>query len=171
MPDLNAAITARNTEMHRWWRDPRHVAAREEQIKKHPLCSRCGRKATLILHQSPEDYQHGFEHYFELIEKGERPTGCAICNRMERSGRRPCPDCVTKYAKDPMVKIHYITQDQEICRDCEPDYDPEKVKVGWEKSSQIKKSIGRVQYNRAHPTTKVVVNGRWVKVPRSGVKE
>jgi len=166
VPDLNASIKAMNTEMHRWWRDPRHIAARKAEIEKHPLCSRCGRKATLILHESPGDYEHGFEHYVELIEKGERPTGCSICNRMERSGRRPCPDCVTKHKQDPEAKIHYITQAQEVCRYCEPDYDPEKCKVSKEKSTHLKKDIGRSQYNRAHPFVKMPVNGKWVKVPR-----
>jgi len=85
---------------------------------------------------------------------------------MERSGRRPCPDCVKKYKRDPEVKIHYITHEQEICRYCEPDYDPEKGKVSKEKATRLKKDIGRTQYNRVHPFVKVPMNGKWIKVKR-----
>jgi hypothetical protein len=166
MPDLNAVIRAHNTEMHRWWRDPRHIAARETQIKKHPLCFRCGRKAVLILHEYPDDYQHGFDHYLALIVNEERPTGCAICNQMERSGRWPCPDCVKKYQKDPTVKIHYITHEQERCRYCEPEYDPEAIRLRKERALRTKRKSGRDRYNKAHPTIKVPVNGTWVQVRR-----
>lgn len=166
LPDLNSSIDNHHDKMKGWWRHPRHIAARKAQVAKHPFCSRCGRPASLILHEYPDDYQHGFEHYVSLIERGERPTGCPACNRMERSGRRPCPSCVEKYKKDPTVKIHYITQDQETCRCCEPGYDPEKSKIRKEQSARTKKDIGRNQYNRAHPTVKVPVNGKWVRIPR-----
>jgi hypothetical protein len=85
---------------------------------------------------------------------------------MERSGRRPCPSCVEKHKKNQESPIHYITQDQEQCHYCEPDYDPEKSKIRKDKSAQIKKDIGHNQYNHAHPTVKVVVNGKWVSIPR-----
>jgi hypothetical protein len=137
-PDLNPVITTRLEKISRWCRTPRHIKARNAQIAKHPKCSRCGRPATCILHQYPDDYRHGEDHYIGLIERGERPTGCMICNRMERSGRRPCPSCVEKYARDPTVRIHYITQDQETCRYCEPGYDKEKVKFKKEHWNRIR---------------------------------
>jgi hypothetical protein len=137
-PDLNPVITTRLNKIRAWCRTPRHIKARNAQIAKHPKCSRCGRPATCILHESPGDYEHGYDHYVGLIERGERPTGCAACNRMERSGRRPCPSCVKKYARDPTVRIHYITRDQETCRYCEPGYDPEKSKFKREHWNRIR---------------------------------
>ena len=138
MPDLNHVIDAHRENLRGWCSSPRHIAARKIRVAKHPICSRCGRPATCVLHEYPDDYQHGFEHYVGLIERGERPTGCNICNRMEQSGRRPCPSCVEKHRLDPTVPIHYITPDLEICRYCEPSFDPEAANYKKEHWNRIR---------------------------------
>jgi hypothetical protein len=165
-PDLNPVINARLAEIRKWCRHPRHIAARKEQVRLHPLCSRCGRPASLILHEYPDDYRHGFVHYVELIERGERPTGCPACNKAERSGRRPCPSCVEKHKRDPEVPIHYITQDQDRCRYCESGFDPEAGKRRHERSNRTRNKINRCRYFRAHPMKKAIIDGEWVEVPR-----
>jgi hypothetical protein len=81
---------------------------------------------------------------------------------MERSGRRPCPACVEKYARDPTVRIHYITRDQETCRYCEPGYDPERVKYLRESGWRMVNRINRKMYRKLHPG-KEIVGGRWVE--------
>lgn len=161
-PDLNPVITGRLNNIRTWCRTPRHIKARNAQIAKHPKCSRCGRPATCILHQYPDDYQHGEDHYVGLIERGERPTGCAACNRMERSGRRPCPSCVEKYARDSTVRIHYITRDQEKCRYCEDPEFIQKARVKRDKRNRERSAYARSQYRKFHPG-KEVRDGKWVK--------
>ena len=166
MPDLNHSIDEHRENLREWCNSPRHIAARKIRVAKHPICSRCGRPATCVLHEYPDDYQHGFEHYVGLIERGERPTGCNICNRMEQSGRRPCPSCVEKHRLDPTTKVHYITQDQEICHYCSPGYDPEAAKVRHERGNRIKRELNQGGYIKAHPTKKAVVGGKWVEIKR-----
>ena len=62
-PDLNPVINNRLAQIRRWCRPPRHIKARNAQIAKHPKCSRRGRPATCILHESPGDYEQGYDHY------------------------------------------------------------------------------------------------------------
>ncbi len=162
-PDLNPVITGRLAEIAKWCRTARHIAARNAQIAKHPKCSRCGRPATCILHESPGDYQQGYEHYVGLIERGERPTGCMACNKAERSGRRPCPSCVEKYARDSTTRIHYIPPDQDRCRYCEdPDF-IQKARARKQKRNRDKNVYTRSQYRKYHPK-KEVRDGVWVTV-------
>ena len=165
-PDLNASIDNHHATMAQWWRHPRHIAARKEQVRKHPKCSRCGRPATLVLHEYPDDYEHGFEHYIELIEKGLRPTGCPACNKAERAGRRPCPSCVEKYHSGKQDRIRYIPQDQEICAYCEDPGFVERVKAGKADRNRQRNQSTKDRYAHAHPTVKRVVNGKWVEIPR-----
>ena len=167
-PDLNPVINNRLAQIRKWCRTPRHIKARNAQIAKHPKCSRCGRPATCILHESPGDYEQGYDHYIGLIERGERPTGCAACNRAERAGKRPCPSCVEKYKRDPEAPIHYITQDQETCRYCEPGYDKEKAKFRHEHKNRIKARINKRIYRSLHPA-KEVRDGRWVEKKREAM--
>lgn len=164
-PDLNPVINNRLAEIGKWCRTPRHIKARNAQIAKHPKCSRCGRPATCILHESPGDYEQGYDHYIGLIERGERPTGCAACNRAERAGKRPCPSCIEKHRKDPEAPIHYITPDLEICHYCQPGYDKEKAKFLHEHKNRVKANISRKRYRLLHPG-KEIRDGRWVEKKR-----
>ena len=119
MPDLNHSIDAHRENLRGWCSSPRHIAARKIQVEKHPLCSRCGRPATCVLHEYPDDYQHGYDHYVGLVERGERPTGCNTCNRMEQSGRRACPSCCENYKKrshDQNPLHHPIRRDLPLLR-------------------------------------------------------
>lgn len=166
MPDLNPVITARLEKIRKWCRDPRHIAARKEQVRLHPKCSRCGRPATLILHQYPDDYQHGFEHYVELIEKGLRPTGCRACNNAERGGKKPCPSCVKRYHAGEQDTIHYIPQDREICAYCADPGFVEKSRARRADRNRQRSQADKSRYARAHPMVKRVVGGKWISVPR-----
>jgi len=78
------------------------------------------------------------------------------------AGPVPCE----KYKKDPTTKIHYITQDQEICHYCQPGYDPEAAKVRHEQENRIKRGLNQGGYIKAHPTKKVIVGGKWVTIKR-----
>ena len=166
MPDLNHSIDEHRENLRGWCSSPRHIAARKIQVEKHPLCSRCGRPATCVLHEYPDDYRHGYDHYVGLVERGERPTGCNTCNRMEQSGRRACPSCCENYKKDPTTKIHYITQSEEICHYCQPEYDPETAKVRHEQGNRIKRELRQGGYIKAHPTKQAIVGGKWVEIKR-----
>ena len=80
--------------------------------------------------------------------------------------RRPCPSCCEKYKRDPTTKIHYITPDQEMCRYCEPSYNPEVAKVRRERGNKIKRELNQGGYIKAHPFKKAIVNGRCVSIRR-----
>lgn len=164
MPDLTRRLLNRTNEMQGWWKRVDYINERKAFVKRHPVCIRCGKPTTTPGH-SHEDYKD-FETYLAAVKTDKCDPLCSMCNLMERSGRRPCPSCLEKHKTDPTVKIHYITIEQETCRYCEPDYDPEKSKIRKDKSARIKKDLGRNQYNRAHPTVKVPVNGNWVSIPR-----
>jgi hypothetical protein len=161
-PD-NERIDTRTVKMHGWWNRPDYIAARKEFIIKKPICERCGRKATTPLHKQ-EDYK-SYEKYLFVVVNLIAQSGCSMCNKMERSNRRPCPECVKKYKENPLSEgttIHYITQDQTICKYCEdPDY-KEKLDIKKEKYNRIRNAKTRSSYKKYHKS-KVIVNGKWVE--------
>jgi len=159
-PNLNAAIDNRTAAMQSWWRLPEYIKERKAFVKRRPICDRCGRPASTPGH-SHEDYRD-FETYLNAVKTDKCESLCSACNKMERSGRRPCPACVEKYARDPTVRIHYITRDQETCRYCEPGYDPERVKYLRESGRRMVNRINRKMYRKLHPG-KEIVGGRWVE--------
>jgi hypothetical protein len=73
---------------------------------------------------------------------------------------------VEKYAKDPTVRIHYIAQDQETCRYCEPGYSPETAKINRENRNRSRNAINKGRYDRAHPFKKAIVGGKYVSIRR-----
>jgi hypothetical protein len=85
---------------------------------------------------------------------------------MERSGRRPCPECVKRYHAGKQDTIHYIPQGREMCVYCEdPDF-VEKVRAHKDRLNRKKNAAIHRQYDRAHPTVKRVINGKWKEVRR-----
>jgi hypothetical protein len=163
-PDLNYSISTRNAQMREWWKRPEYIAERKAFVTRRPVCDRCGRPATTPGH-SHEDYRD-FETYLDAVKTDKCDALCSACNRMERSGRQPCPSCVEKHKQDPEASIHYIRQGQDRCRYCEPGYDREAGKYRHERSNRTRNEINRNRYARAHPTVKRVVGGKWVELPR-----
>jgi hypothetical protein len=160
-PD-NTRITNRIAVMEEWWTRPEYIAARERFVIAKPICERCGRKATTPLHMH-KDYI-SFERYMGVVLDLSAQSGCSICNKWERSNRRPCPECVKKYASDPEnTIIHYISQDMFICTYCEnPNY-IETLKRKKEQINIAKNKLTRQSY-RKYRLKKTVVNGKWTSV-------
>ena len=164
MPDLNHVIDAHTSQMQEWWWDPEYIRERKAFVKRRPVCDRCGRPATTPGH-SHEDYRD-FETYLNAVKTDKCDALCSACNKAERAQRRPCPSCCEKYKRDPTTKIHYITPDQEMCRYCEPSYNPEVAKVRRERGNKIKRELNQGGYIKAHPFKKAIVNGRCVSIRR-----
>jgi hypothetical protein len=160
-PD-NTRINNRTNEMEEWWARPEYIAARIAFVKAKHICERCGRKATTPLHQQ-KDYVT-FERYIGVVLDMSAQSGCSVCNKMERSNRRPCPECVKRYASDPEnIKIHYITTDMYQCGYCaDPDH-VEKLKFKKEQTNNSKNQYNRNKYKKFHKK-KAVVNGVWTYV-------
>ena len=59
-----------------------------------------------------------------------------------------------------------FTQSEEICHYCEPSYNPEAVKVRYERGNRIKRELNQGGYIKAHPTKKAIVGGKWVTIKR-----
>ena len=162
MPDLNSVIHKHELQMRNWWTRPEYIAARKAFIKRRPVCDRCGRKATTPGH-SREDYERGFEGYLAAVISDKCESLCSTCNRMERSGRKPCPVCVVKFHQGLQDKIHYITEGQEMCRYCEDPNYVEKAKARKDKLNRQRNANNRVRYRKYHPK-KEVVNGVWIVI-------
>jgi hypothetical protein len=113
-PDLNHSISVHNTKMAQYWKVPEYIIERKAFIKRNPVCCRCGRPATTPVH-SPEDYLN-YDRYLAAVVNDKCVPLCSACNLMERSNRRPCPECI----KQKKEHIRYIGQDQEMCFYCVP---------------------------------------------------
>ena len=163
-PNLNAVIDTHNETMKGWWKLPEYIRERKAFVIRYPVCIRCGRPAVTPGH-SHEDYRD-FQTYLNAVKTDKCDPLCSSCNKAERAGKRPCPECVKAHKGNPETKIHYITQEQDRCRYCEPGYDPEKIKENRQKRYALKKTADRQRYNAAHPMVKRVVDGKWVKVRR-----
>jgi hypothetical protein len=99
--------------------------------------------------------------YIRKVRNDQVVPLCPRCNQQEAKGKHPCPVCIEKHRNDPEHRINYITRDQESCRMCEPDYNPETSKYRHEHGNRIKNRLNRKQYRKHHPGKKIV-NGVWV---------
>ena len=165
-PDLNHSIALHTAAMQSWWKEPEYIHARKAFVLRHPVCARCGRPSSTPGH-SHEHYRD-YATYLSAVVNDECDPLCSTCNRMERSGRIPCPSCVKRHASDPEHHIHYILPSWERCRFCDPAYNPEDVRTKKRKNIRLRKALGRKQYNRLHPTVKIVSpsTGKWISVER-----
>lgn len=155
----NNRIDLHTHTMEAWWRRPEYIRERQAFVKAKPTCGRCGRPATTPLHRH-EDYV-SFERYISVVRDRSAESGCSTCNKMERSNRRPCPECVQRYHAGEQETIHYITLDREICAYCEdPDF-LHHVTARREQRNASKNTYQRQQYRKYHPQ-KVIRNGKWV---------
>lgn len=145
------------------WQTPEWRKESAAYKTRHPAkCSRCGTVGPIVPGHSEEDYHPDmFESYLQKVRNDECAPLCLRCNRMESKGKHPCPDCVTKHNTDPAHRINYITQKEERCRQCEPDYSPEASKFRDEQGNRIRNRLNRKSYRAMHPGKKVV-NGVWV---------
>lgn len=159
----NNRIALNTDKMQGWWKLPEYISARKLFVKAKPVCGRCGRKATTPLHRH-EDYI-SFEKYIGVVRDLSAQSGCSICNKMERSNRRPCPECVQRYHAGEQETIHYITLDRDICPYCEdPDF-LKKARERKETRNDQRNDYQKKRYRACHPK-KVIRGGLWVTISR-----
>ena len=128
---------------------------------RHPArCSRCGKEGSIVPGHTEEDYRD-MPSYIRKVRNDQVVPLCPRCNQQEAKGKHPCPVCIEKHRNDPEHRINYNTRDQESCRMCEPDYNPETSKYRHEHGNRIKNRLNRKQYRKHHPGKKIV-NGVWV---------
>jgi len=156
------------------WNSPEWKTASREYKARHPAkCSRCGREGPIVPGHTPEDYDD-MATYIQKVRDDQVVPLCPRCNQQEAKGKHPCPSCIEKHRTDPEHRINYIGQDQEQCRQCEPDYNPETSKYRHEQGNRVRRRLSRESYRVHHPGKKIV-NGVWVynkpdAVAKAGVR-
>jgi hypothetical protein len=136
-PDCNLAIFNHNKTMQQWWKHPVYIRERKLFVIRNPICIRCGRKSQTPGH-SHDQYQRGFDYYLHQVVEDRCEPLCNACNLMERSGRRPCPECV----KEKKPKIRYIRPEQEYCYDHRP---AEEIRQSEERKEVFKMLVKKSQ--------------------------
>lgn len=145
------------------WRSREWRTTSKEYKARHPAkCSRCGKEGPIVPGHCAEDYLD-IPTYIQKVRDDHVEPLCPRCNQQEAKGKHPCPSCIENHKADPEHRINYITQHQEQCRQCEPDYNPEASKFRHEHGNRIKNRLNRENYREHHPRKKVV-NGVWVFV-------
>jgi hypothetical protein len=159
----NIRIQNHHQNLRATWNTPEWRKESAAYKARHPAkCSRCGTEGMIIPGHTDEDYRD-MPTYIQKVRDDQVQSLCQRCNRNEAKGKHPCPSCIEKHAADPKHRINYVTRDQEVCRQCEPGYNPETSKFRHEQRNRIKNARNRVNYRKYHPG-KTVVNGVWVYV-------
>lgn len=122
---------------------PEYRAASDAYLSIHPVCVRCGRRASQVVHHVNGDDYKVPARYADF-------TRCiveALCNRCheeEYKGKRPCPKC----------KKHYIPYMDYCCKFCLTDKEKAQQKADKKaakaKGKEFLAMVKKTQQDRAH---------------------
>lgn len=117
-------------------------------------CVWCGNIASVVEHDDWSFY--GTETYIDLFAAGCVPM-CVPCNRAKRRNKILCPRC--------RRQGHYCFPG-DVCWDCRDD--KEDIMRRKIVRLRLRRTRDRAQYNKFHPTIKVVdtKTGKWVSIKR-----
>ena len=133
------------------WNGEEWKEVRDPFIKEHPTCRYCGDPAEVPHH--PDLSVYGKAEYYDLTDS---IPACHICHQGIHQNKFTCPKC---------RKIRSTRQDGN-CYSCLDTDTKQNIRAGKVRRNEAKNKAGKKQYAKAHPTKKVVVNGRWVDVTR-----
>jgi hypothetical protein len=149
-PD-NIRIENRRSHNTEIWESDQWKEAKKQFIVLNQLCCECGDPTQVPHHPDIEVY--GKPEYLNLSDT--KPY-CNICHNGKHKGHFKCPICGKLRSKS----------EGERCYWCLEKSDVEHIKNVRMGKNESRKKADKTRYEKAHPTKKEVVNGKWVSVRR-----
>ena len=135
------------------WASPEWTAACDAYLKTNPVCSWCGKKASLPHHIDPDDYKDKAK-YIDFTRSKVIPL-CHRCHEELRKGRRVCPKC----------RKHYIPLNDYQCKYCMPPAERLKLRAEQSAARKSRKEWKEIRNEINRKNAKAAYQGQkaWLK--------